>query len=239
MTLQLEKNCPTSVTTKSGTFSFHTEEVPSCKAKKICASLGRILAPITNIEDRNAIHSITDQKCGIFKGRRFDTYHVGLDNIVCDNEIHRVFTNGVEYNDTLHGELYHIFPRKSNCLASLYSTGDPVDESKVFVIRMPDVCEDYRRRFICLDQAKDDDSTEVPHELKRSKRSEITASGVGLKNQQNLFFLSGSFFVCLLAMGCCFLMVAVGKLLNKIKNLNEKNLILSTENKSLKSLRAR
>ena len=242
MTVQLEKSCPTSITTKSGTFSFHTEEVPSCKAKKICASLGRILAPITNAEDRNAIHGITSQKCGIFKGRLFDTYHVGLDNIVCDNETHRVFTNGVEYNETLHGEFYYIYPRnkkKSNCLASLYATGDPADKSKVFVISMPDTCEDYRKRFICLEQAKYNDSNLVPHELKKSKRSELTASGAGLKNQQNLFFLSGLFFVCLLAIGCCVLMVAVSKLKVKNKSLNERNLILETENKSLKSLQAR
>ena len=141
----------------------------------------------------------------------------------------------------MHGEFYYIYPRnkkKSNCLASLYSDGYTADDSKVIVISMPDTCEDYRRRFICLDPAKDNDSNEVPHMLKRSKRSELTASGAGLKNQQNLFFLSGLFFDCLLAIGCCVLMVAVSKLKAKVKNLNETNLILLTENKSFKSLQA-
>ena len=228
MTVQVENSCPTSVTTKSGTFSFHTEEVPSCKAKKICASMGRILAPITNEEDRNAIHSITSQKCGIFKGRRYDAYHVGLDNIVCDNETHRVFTNGVEYNETLHGEFYYIFSRKkkkSNCLASLWATGSPVERSQVSVIRMPDTCEDYRRRFICLDPAKAGSSTAEHLKLESFKISEVASSGV--KNQHSLYFVSGLLFVCFL--GCCFLMVANRKLKVLVRTLNEKNIVLQAK----------
>ena len=236
MSLQLEKNCPTSITTKSGTFTFHTEQVPSCKAKKICASLGRILAPITNVEDRDAIQNITNQRCGMFRNRGINLYHVGLDNIVCDNEVDRVFTNGVEYNKTLHDKLYYFYPRDgSNCLASLWATGQPVGSGNVFVIGMPDTCEDYKKPYICLDQAKDDNSTEVAVNLKRSRRSEITLSENDSTNQRSLFLAWQLFFVCFLAIVCCFLFVAVRKLKVKIKNLNKKVSILTTENNSLKS----
>ena len=191
--------------------------------------MGRILALITNMVDKQAIQNITEQRCGIFSDLGIYTYHVGLDNIVCDNKVHRVFTNGVEYNKTLHDKMYYFYPRLGmNCLASLWAT------SKVYVISQPDNCKDYKRRFICLDQATNGDSTEVAVKLKRSKRSEIALSENGSNSQQSLFMMMHLFFVCFVTIGSCFLLVANRTLRGKCKILNKKVSILTTENESLK-----
>ena len=55
--------CSNKVTTKTGTFTFHTESVPRSKAELLCAEKGEILAPFTNKEDIDAVTGIMNWNC--------------------------------------------------------------------------------------------------------------------------------------------------------------------------------
>ena len=231
MVLKLEKNCPTSITTTSGTFTFYEQNVPKCEAEQICQSKGHILAPITNMEDRKAIEKIGGQECGIF--REFvQGYHVGLDIKTCGNKFTKVFSNGVKYNKTLHDKLYYFYPiKKFDCLTALYPPGYGADEQIVVVAKYNN-CKDYSRRFICLDPAKPDNNSTVTEEalhLKRSKRSEKFSEGSVLSGRQTMYFMSEVFGFCFLAIACCFLLVANRKLRKRNNFLEMKTEIFTNE----------
>ena len=69
--------------------------------------MGRILAPITNWADLDALRSIArtnDPSCKL----HFDykKYHVGLEITKCGKKIYRFFTNDVVWDKKEHGDLY-------------------------------------------------------------------------------------------------------------------------------------
>jgi len=216
MNLQMEKNCPTSITTNSGTFTFYEQRVEKCEAEHICKSKGQILAPITNLQDRVAIGKLSSQKCGIFIDRYVSAYHIGLEIKKCGNKVTKVFSNGVTYNKTLHDKFYHFYPAKGydHCLTALYVPNGEV-KAPISVIGKYNKCKDYHERFICFNPAKPDNIstvTEEAHHLKRSKRSVKFSRNNDLLDQQNFYFVSQIFGVCFLATVCCFLLVTIRKL---------------------------
>ena len=216
MKLQMEKNCPTSITTNSGTYTFYDQRVEKCEAEEICQSKGQILAPITNMEDRKAIEKLGSQRCGIFLDHYASSYHIGLEIKKCGNKVTKVFSNGVAYNKTLHDSFYHFYPAKGyeHCLTALWMPYQGV-EAPIYVIGKFNKCKDYHERFICLDPAKPDNISTVTEEARhqrRSKRSVMFSRENELLGQQNFYFMSQIFGVCLLATVCCSLLVANRKL---------------------------
>jgi len=235
MTLSMEKKCPTSITTKSGTFTFYEQKVLKCQAEQICRSKGQLLAPITNMEDRKAIQKLADQNCGIFR-EQIQAYHIGLENKVCGNEVTRVFSNGVKYNKTLHDEMYFILPRKGiNCLATLWPPDQGV-KGAIVVVGNFDNCKENPRRFICFDPIKANNNSTVTEEapkLKRSERSEALSREISLTDLQSLHSLSQVFAFCILATICCFMFVLNRKLKNRNNLLDIKNESLTSDVESL------
>ena len=139
------------VTTKSGTFTFHDQLVRRCKAKKICESKGEILAPVENKEDSHALFEVTMQECGMFLD--VPEFHTGLDITLCGNKEERVFTDGVKWNQTIHGSLYEEIlpiPDLANARTPLYG-----GTLKDIVYITPDnYCGPLISNFICLKPAK-------------------------------------------------------------------------------------
>ena len=138
--------CGTSVTTPTGTFTYFKKEVTVCQAKIECSKRGQILAPLTNWGDLDALRSIastSEPSCKFHYG--FRKYHVGLDVSKCDNRIHRLFSNNVLYNKTLHGDLYRWHGNKSR---DTNSASFSPSFRKVFIIDHIDKHD--TQRFICL-----------------------------------------------------------------------------------------
>ena len=137
--------CGTSVTTPTGTFTYFKTPVTACQAKIECANRGQILAPITNQHDLNALRSIAkleDPSCKFHYGGLYQ-YHIGLEVNRCRNRLHRLFSNNVVYNKTLHGNLYRWVGNKSEAVnRGSYSPY----YKKLFIVR------DFglKQRFICL-----------------------------------------------------------------------------------------
>ena len=67
-------DCKTTVTTKTGTFTFHNVKVPKCKAEYLCAQSGEILAPFTNQEDIDAVTGLVNLNCDFYRYNIFDAY---------------------------------------------------------------------------------------------------------------------------------------------------------------------
>ena len=145
-------SCKSQVTTKSGTFTFHDQLLSYCKAKKFCASEGEILAPITNKENLEALKKVTRQSC--FKGKTM-RWNTGLDIEVCNGvEVKKVFTNGVNWNEKLHGPLYEetYYAHLTNMRNAIFR--GPTVADKVDI--MGDMsCRGRVETFICLKPASE------------------------------------------------------------------------------------
>ena len=161
-------------TTKSGTFTVHGQRISKCKAKKICESNGEILAPIETKEDLDAIHELLMQGCGVFK--YLPLFHTGLDMAVCGKEEKRVFTDGVKYNETLHGSLYEEVSFASESNVRIAAIGETVLE--IIYIIPDDRCGEMEANFICLKPA-------TP-----AGKSEALVKNADLHSFNNLAFLA-------------------------------------------------
>ena len=78
-------SCNTTVTTPTGVFTYHKDEVTYCEAKERCAEKGEVLAPLTNYDDVDALRGVADYEnpnCPFHHGANghgaYD-YHIGLD----------------------------------------------------------------------------------------------------------------------------------------------------------------
>ena len=204
--------CARSVTTPTGTFTYFSKEVTSCQAKIECAKRGQILAPITNEQDRDALRSIAkleDPTCKFHYG--YKKYHIGLDIKKCGDRIHRIFSNNVVYNKTLHGGLYRWNGNKSK--DTNRATYTPYKQM-LFVVT--DYAMDDKRRFICL-KPNTNSSTAEP----------IIEKEVVYNPSSNMLFILGSFVVAF-----------VGVMLilsSKMKKKNKEMIKLKNEIDSLKN----
>ena len=152
-------SCATEVTTPTGKFTFYGEDVSVCEAKKVCAAKGEILAPITNMDDQKALYRVTQEgnhpECPFHYGH-FKLYSIGLDVTPCGKgRQDRVFTNGVVWNDTVHGKLYtdYMDSRESPCVMAQLVTISP----KPAVVTFGKLCRPTNQRFICLKAAAPSD----------------------------------------------------------------------------------
>ena len=138
----------TSVTTKSGRFTFHNLSRTVRAAKDFCRAKGEILAPVTNWDDFHQLRNFTDG-CTNLGGSQ--NYLVGLDVF---DERTRYFTNGRVYEESEHGPLYRMdepvkgtkFPR-GTCY---YSTLDVLPSVTTLMVNANPGCRYQEHLFICL-----------------------------------------------------------------------------------------
>ena len=138
-------SCTKSITTSSGTFSYSDTTMTRCEAKKYCRDEGKILAPITTQEDKDAVMKLLDYKCS-----KFHMYHIGLDVHHCGSQQERVFTNGITYDSKTHGKLYDdLGEPKDKCPETflMYFSSNPLKISA----NDPN-CWPSHYRALCLDQ---------------------------------------------------------------------------------------
>ena len=91
------------VKTKRGTYTLPNEDyvVERCAAEAKCLEMGAILAPFTEKDEFDAVMSAI-KSCE--HAPEYYAMHVGL-SISKDNA-HRIFSNGVEFDYSVHGHLY-------------------------------------------------------------------------------------------------------------------------------------
>ena len=152
----MNPNCVTEVVTPTGKFTFHDQQLSVCEAKKICASKGEILAPITNRADFEALYRVTQMgnhpSCPFHYGFEF-MYSIGLDVTPCGKgKQDRVFTNGVVWNNTVHGKLYSDYSDSWNS-PCVYAYLDTSASRPTVATYIPYCHQSNLLRFICLKEA--------------------------------------------------------------------------------------
>ena len=145
-------NCIKQVTTPSGVFTFFEEKVQKCVARKKCAEKGQILAPILTTEDAQTLLQATDvTSCDFHK--HYEPYHIGLDILKtkCGNKEEKIFSNGVVFDEAIHGQVYRELDRHwLDCRhAGFYGYESPPHNP--LLITTYD-CEE-KLRYICLKPA--------------------------------------------------------------------------------------
>ena len=147
------RTCTTVVNTASGEFTFHSEVMSRCEAKKFCKKQGGILAPVTNRQDLNALKEAAynrNKECPFHYG--VHQYNVGLDITPCGyKKQDRWFTNGVEWDKKVHGPLYEETDT-SLVYPCTYAGFFPYtgDDGKMVIALRGDHCDEVPFRFICL-----------------------------------------------------------------------------------------
>ena len=97
--------CMKEITTASGTFIVHNEEVTRSRAEQICERENTILAPITNQADKDAIFKLTSREDCV-ANQNWPLYWVGLEVTPSCTNKKKIFSNGVRWRDELHSHLY-------------------------------------------------------------------------------------------------------------------------------------
>ena len=141
-------HCSNKVTTSSGTFTAYNDKMSRCEAKKFCQNKGHILAPITNQEDKDAVIKMLYPGCPQHRGPMYH-YHIGLDVSYCGKSQDRVFTNGVKYNDKIHGRFYTDTSSPDDKCPMAYL----VSRVKSVVIGVEPYCNPQKIKVLCLDQS--------------------------------------------------------------------------------------
>ena len=144
-------NCVKKVTTSSGTFTFFDEEVQKCEARKKCEEKGQILAPILNAEDATALQAVCDETACEFHNH-FRPYHIGLDILTskCGNKPEKVFTNGVRFDEAVHGKIYREIKAPFQfCRHAVFNGHLDIGTTPLTIAISRRKCAD-KYRYICL-----------------------------------------------------------------------------------------
>ena len=216
-------SCINSVTTNTGTFTFHKESLTRCEAENRCLKRGEILAPVTNKEDADALVKLFESNVGkqdcTFATPYGWSYWLGLDITYSGNRQDKVFSNGVSWNDKVHGKIYNDYLKKKHtgCPMVVFQTWFPLGAFNI--VTESSSCRVRKiARYVCF-KPKDNNSAE-----------HITADEGGLKNELTL--PTGVVFA---VAATAVLMVAVAvfafvRLHNKNKRLAEENKVFLMEN---------
>ena len=189
------------VKTEEGTYILPTDdEAPGrCAAEKKCTELGGILAPFTEKSEFDAVMDAI-KSCS-YQNNNWDLKFVGL-KITADNST-RVFTNGIEFDYGLHGDLYqeNELWLPENCPGAFLSLGFPeklqiTDDWK---------CLDIPTKYICF----------KPKKLAKSEG----ITGAVVYNNSNSFIFGGLLqiaSICLIV----FLVIKIKKLKSDVSKQN-------------------
>ena len=209
----MNSSCSREVFTATGKFTFHDQLVSICEAKKICAENDEILAPITNKQDYDAVMTVA--KSGNHPGCPFhhgdQQYFTGLDVTPCGKgKQERVFTNGVVWDESVHGKLYDDSwnSKMYNCVYASLATWS----SQPWLEIWGNNCYQETSRFLCLKPSS------APAADTRSKSCKLQA--VQSKGEVN--FASAS-VICFCGFASVFLAFAAVKYYRKYRSIKEKH----------------
>ena len=176
--------CHHSVTTKSGTFTAHTELVTKCQAEKMCKKRGGMLAPITTKRDAHRILKLfktnsKDVSCGV-TSEDLAHYWVGLDVTYTKDEDTKIFSNGVKWVERKHGKIYH------NTLESHTDCADAVflpfasDNNYRIVTPMGSCQVDNRLKYLCFKPAEKSSAEKITQRVEFEEDGVFVPSSVAL-----------------------------------------------------------
>ena len=118
--------------------------------------MGKILVPITNEGDVRALLAAQDpQNCP--QHDSLMTYHVGLDLYPYDDQVAKVFSNQVLWDDKLHAPLYIDFTKAyyeqwknySKCPRVFLDLSASHGDKPLAILPAINVCS-HKRRYVCL-----------------------------------------------------------------------------------------
>ena len=187
--------CMKEITTASGTFIVHNEEVSRSRAEQKCERENTILAPITNQADKDAIFKLTSREdCVANQGWYW--YWVGLEVTPSCTNKKKIFSNGVKWRDELHSHLYT--DETTSKFALALAEFDP--DARETALRIVDsvnefYCDGYEQRFICLREAK---KSARARGLVQAKKESVLGSSLPTFSYL-LNFLFATFFLALFA----------------------------------------
>ena len=138
------ENCGNTVTTTRGTYTFYSDRLKKSEAAKTCKKHGGIIAPLNTQEEFDAVHKFA-YKCQPWCSVN-SYYHVGL--YVMNNDT-RFYSDCTEWDWNKHDKLYFSDMNDGPCYESVY-----MPYFKIQDIIAKD-CKDYKRRFICFNDAND------------------------------------------------------------------------------------
>ena len=185
------------VETKKGTYILPSDKAAGkCAAEQKCLDMGGILAPITDKTDFDAIKDAISSCEFHENGDRYIGLSVSTDNS------YRVFSNGVEFNKDLHGDLYEEnYIRPGNCPVALLMMHFP---EKLQIGSQFRCYKDFELRYVCFKPKKNSESQAV------------TSNAVSFNS--NLLIFGG---LCFVAFACLvvLLIVKIKKQASKISQL--------------------
>ena len=185
------------VETVKGTYILPTDDIADgrCAAEAKCTELGGILAPFT---EKSEYDAVTDALMSCEYQHNLHLKYVGL-NIAKDNSS-RVFSNGIEFDYELHGDLYqeNEVTMPEDCPGAFF-----VLNFDKLQIGTEWNCSQRPMRYVCF-------------KPKKIAKSEAITSDVS--GNSNLLTFAG---LCLMALICliCFLLVKIKKQASKISQL--------------------
>ena len=211
--------CDNSFTSESGTFTFYSEKLTRCQAKKKCKSLGQVLAPIRKKSDMRAIENLLKNNVQRHPDCFFDfnkfgtTYHVGLEVEFVGGTLVKEFSDGQKWdNCEEYVDFYHFREGRFRCPMAGWS---PYPNEKIGVGQESWNCSPQHFPYICFSPAKT--TVAAPEPLKTQQDSTET------------FHLPGAFAALSLIVNVVCVLVAISvkrkfsKIDRKMNAMNEEN----------------
>ena len=178
------------------------------------------MAPVSNYEDSQALVKAFDPTNCPFHNY-YATYHVGLDLYSYDNELVKVFPNGILWNNTIHEPLYLDYTKPyydqwknySKCPEAFLDIAVGSDKKSLGILPGNTICN-RKRRYVCLKPASN------------------CASASALVNESN----AASYQVNVVAFGAlvgCSLFVIFGLIMYHFKSLKKRSMTMTNDEKNL------
>ena len=186
------------VETEKGKYTLPADDFlySACEAQERCTKLGAILAPFT---EKSEFDSVMNAVTSCKHQSQYQQRLVGL--LVAKDNSSRVFTNGVEFDYEVHGDLSEENPvdMPRNCAAPVFHPRRP----NKLQIDTNWGCRPPQRLYICFKTKK------------TTKADAITSDAANVNS--SFLIAGGSIFFVVVAVACL-----VGYLVKQIKNLKMK-----------------
>lgn len=153
--------CKNSATTETGTFTFYSEPVTRCEAKKRCKRRGQVLAPIKTMSDFNAIRNVMkannqDSDVCLFN-LDFNLYHVGLEVENIGGKLVKTWSDGTWWDKCEdYVSMYRAGNNKMTCPTTVFvATNHPkIKQPSLKIVQNFKDCSPDYWWYICLDTEK-------------------------------------------------------------------------------------
>ena len=189
--------CSDSVETSTGTFTFYEEDLSFCEAKLKCIAHGQILAPVTNRMDADKIielfntNSEKENYC-VHSSYNLISYWVGLDVAYNGSKQEKKFTNGIDWDEKIHGEIYTDYLKGSytKCPAVMFQ---PFFTQEPFSITA-DICH-LKSSFICFKPKEKQFAEKIVQDKDVLKNVLVLPDGVVVAVAALIVLMIGSIFI--------------------------------------------